>query len=120
MDKYESLSHAKWEFKDHFVLIPDPDARCLTAPCGGNLGRAFRKLTERKESRVEGKSDAKPCAHDDFGSAHVTGGTGDRVHQGQERDPSGAGVRGAEAEFRRATLPGAVVLCIHSGGETKE
>src|SRR5437763_7550596 len=37
-------------------------------------------------------------AQADRDPAQVRGVAGDRVHQGQERDPSGAGVRGAKAE----------------------
>ena len=42
MDKFESLSHTKWECKYHVVFIPE---RCF-------LG-SFAKLAAQKESHIE-------------------------------------------------------------------
>ena len=47
-----------------------------------------------------GASDVRSRAQDDCDPAEVRSLAGDRVHQGEERDSSGAGVRGEEAQLR--------------------
>ena len=53
MDEYESLSHTKWECKDHVVFIPKGRRRALYAELRRHLGEVFRRLAEQRESRVE-------------------------------------------------------------------
>jgi putative transposase len=53
MDKYESLSHGKWECKYHVVFIPKYRRRALYVQLRKYLGDVFRALAQQKESRVE-------------------------------------------------------------------
>ena len=94
MDEFESLSHSKWECKYHVVFIPKCRRKVLYGNLRQHLGEVFRKLAEQKESRIEeGHLLVRSCAHDDLDTAEVCGVAGGGVHQGQERDPPGAGVR---------------------------
>jgi putative transposase len=53
MDKFESLSHTKWECKYHIVFIPKCRRRTLYEQLRQHLGQVFRELARQKESRVE-------------------------------------------------------------------
>ena len=53
MDKYESLSHTKWECKYHVVFIPKCRRRTLYGERRQHLGEVFKELAKQKESRVE-------------------------------------------------------------------
>lgn len=53
MDKYESLSHSKWECKYHVVFIPKCRRRTLYVQLRQHMGEVFRSLASQKESRVE-------------------------------------------------------------------
>ena len=53
MDKYESLSHTKWECKYHVVFIPKCRRRTLYSELRQHLGEVFKELARQKESRVE-------------------------------------------------------------------
>jgi len=53
MDKYESLSHTKWECKYHVVFIPKCRRRTLYEQLRQHLGEVFLELARQKESRVE-------------------------------------------------------------------
>ncbi len=53
MDKYESLSHTKWECKYHVVFIPKCRRRTLYAELRKHLAEVFRELARQKESRIE-------------------------------------------------------------------
>ena len=53
MDKYESLSHTKWECKYHVVFIPKCRRRALYGQLRKHLGDVLRELARQKESRVE-------------------------------------------------------------------
>jgi len=53
MDKYESLSHSKWECKYHVVFIPKYRRRALYVQLRKHLGEVFRTLAQQKESRVD-------------------------------------------------------------------
>ena len=53
MDKAESLSHTRWECKYHVVFIPKYRRKALYGELRRHLGETFRKLAERKESRIE-------------------------------------------------------------------
>ena len=72
-----------------------------------------------KVSATEGKShrrrasDAGSRAHDELDSTEVRCIAGGRIHQGQERNTSGKGVWGTEAELRGAALKGEKIFCIH-------
>jgi putative transposase len=53
MDKYESLSHTKWECKYHVVFIPKCRRRTLYAELRKPLIEVFRDLARQKESKIE-------------------------------------------------------------------
>jgi putative transposase len=53
MDKYESLSHTKWECKYHVVFIPKCRRQVLYEQLRRHLGEVFHQLARQKESRIE-------------------------------------------------------------------
>ena len=53
MDKYESLSHTKWECKYHVVFILKCRRRTLYEQLRQHLEGVFHELARQKESRVE-------------------------------------------------------------------
>ena len=53
MNEYESLSHSKWECKYHVVFIPKCRRKTLYKELRPHLGEVFRRLAERRESRIE-------------------------------------------------------------------
>ncbi len=53
MDKYESLSHSKWDCKYHVVFIPKCRRKTLYLQLREHLGPVFRSLASQKESRIE-------------------------------------------------------------------
>src|SRR5215467_13324363 len=114
MDEYESLSHTKMGVqipRRVHSQVPEKDPVCTTSTAsGGGVPQAGR--TKGKQDRG-GAPSSGPRAHDDFHPAEIRGVAGGRVHQGQECDPLGPGIRGKEAELRRAALLGQRVLCIH-------
>ena len=116
MDEYESLSHTKWECKYHVVFIPKCRRKTLYGQLRRHLGEVFRRLAEQKESRIEEGHLMTDHVHmmisipPKYAVSQVVG-----LHQGQERDPFGAGVRGEEAQFRRAALLGPRVLRFDGG-----
>lgn len=69
--------------------------------------------TERESDRGRAFN-AGSCAYDDRDTAEVFSFTGDRVHQGQERNPHGPGIWGEEAQFRRSALLGERILRLDS------
>ena len=100
MDEYESLSHTKWECKYHVVFIPKCRRKMLYEQLRRHLGEVFRELARAEGEPDRGRAfDDGSCAHVDRDTAEVCGVASGRVHQGEERDPFGAGVRGAEANF---------------------
>ncbi len=116
MDDYESLSHSKWECKYHVVFIPKCRRKTLYVELRRHLGEVFRRLAEQKESRIEEGHLLVDHVHMLISiPTEICGVASDRVHQGQERDPSGTRVRGEEAEFRGAALLGERILRLNSG-----
>ena len=53
MDEMESLSHTKWECKNHVVFIPKCGRKTLYGELRQPMGEVFRKLAVPKESRIE-------------------------------------------------------------------
>jgi putative transposase len=53
MDEFESLSHAKWEYKYHVVFIPKGRRKALYGHLRQHLGGVFRQPALQKESRIE-------------------------------------------------------------------
>src|ERR1700731_657507 len=100
MDEYESLSHSKWECKYHVVFIPKYRRKSLYGELRKHLGEVFRKLAMQKESRIEEGHLMSDHVHmmisipPKYAVSQVH-----RVHQGQERDPPGAGVWGNRRNF---------------------
>ena len=52
MDEFESLSHSRWECKDHVVFIPKCRRKTLYARLRQHLGEVFRQLAQRKECQI--------------------------------------------------------------------
>ena len=105
-------------FKSYEVGVQIPRSHHSRRP-GQDAVRAIAKAPEevfRRLAQTEGEPDRRaapderPCAHDDRDSAEVSGVPGCRVHQGEECDSPGTGLRRAKAEFRSATLLGAGIL----------
>src|SRR5262245_66368937 len=100
MDDYESLSHTKWGLQISRGLhseVPQEDlVRGVATPSRGNLSPACD--AEGVPDRG-GASDARSRAHDDLDPSQIRGLSGRGVHQGQERDPSGSGLWGEEAQL---------------------
>src|SRR6202050_2629681 len=105
--------------KPHDVGLQIP--RCLhpeisaQAPVSGveeTAGRSFPSArgSERSEGR-RGAFASGPCSHAFVDPTKIRGVERGRVHQGKERDPSGADVRRTEAQFRGAKLLGARLFC---------
>src|SRR5690348_7579501 len=53
MDKYESLSHTRWECKYHVVFIPKCRRKVLYGELRRHLGSVLRELAEQRECRIE-------------------------------------------------------------------
>ena len=53
MDEYESLSHPKWERKYHVVFIQKYRRQALYEQLRKELGKVFKELAGRKQSRGE-------------------------------------------------------------------
>jgi putative transposase len=53
MDKFESLSHSKWECKYHIVFIPKCRRKTLYKELRPHWGEVFRRLAQQKECRIE-------------------------------------------------------------------
>ena len=53
MDEYESLSHTKWECKDHVIFIPKFRRKALYEQLRKDLAEVFHRLAAQKESRIE-------------------------------------------------------------------
>ena len=52
MDEFESLSHSRWECKNHVVFIPKCRRKTLYARLRQHLGEVFRQLAQRKECQI--------------------------------------------------------------------
>jgi hypothetical protein len=116
MDTLASLNHSVWDCKYHVVFIPKCRRRTLYAELRRHLGEVFRQLALQKESRIEEGHLLSDHVHMLIAiPPKARGGASGRVHQGEKRDPSGAGVRGAQAELRRATFLGARVFRLDGG-----
>ncbi len=53
MRQVGSLSHSRWECKYHVVFIPKYRKKAIFGRIRAELGEAFRRLAEQKESRIE-------------------------------------------------------------------
>ena len=106
MDKFESLSHTAWDCKYHVVFIPKCRRRTLYGQLRQHLGEVFRKLAAQRECRVEEGHLMPDHVHmmlsipPKYAVSQVVG----FIKGG--RDSSGSGVRGAQAQLRRAALLG--------------
>src|ERR1700677_3081180 len=113
MNDYETLNHTTWDCKYHIVFIPKRRRKVLYQELRRHLGEVFRKLAAQKESKIEEGHLLPSRAYVAFHSTEVCGVASGRIHQRQERDPSGPHVRRAKAEFRRATLLGSRIFREH-------
>ena len=53
MRQVSSLNHMRWERKSHVVFIPKYRKKAIFGQLRQELGEAFRKLAEQKESVIE-------------------------------------------------------------------
>jgi putative transposase len=53
MRQVGSLNHSRWECKYHVVFIPKYRKKAIFGQIRAELGDAFRRLAEQKESRIE-------------------------------------------------------------------
>jgi putative transposase len=53
MRQVGSLNHSRWECKYHVVFIPKYRKKAIFGQIRSDLGDAFRRLAEQKESRIE-------------------------------------------------------------------
>ena len=117
MDEYESLNHARWECKYDIVFIPKCRRKTLYLELRKHLGEVFRKLATQKESKIEEGHLLPDHVHMMIAIppkyAEICGVPGDRIHQGQECNTLGTGLRREEAEFRRSALLGSGVFRVH-------
>ena len=107
MDEYQSLSHTRWECKYHVVFIPKCRRKTLYGELRRHLGEVFRKLAVQKESKIEEGHLMPDHVHMMIShSSQVCGFAGDRIHQGQECDPSCSRLWRRETQFCGAALLG--------------
>ena len=102
MTDYRSLNHTR-SCQYHVVFIPKYRKKVIYGELRRHLGEVLRRLAQRRESEVEeGHLLSITCSD----PAEVLGGAGDRLHQGEERDPHCPALCGPAAQFRRAALWG--------------
>src|SRR5208282_6775601 len=95
-------------------FYPEMSAQGFVRRIAQALGRSIPETggAERMPDRG-GASSGRPRTHDDLDSPEVRSVVGGWVHQGQERDPPGTGVRGTQAELCWAKLLGAWVFRVN-------
>ena len=114
MDEYESLSHTIWDCKYHVVFIPKCRRKTLYLELRRHLGEVFRRLALQKEARVEEGHLMPDHVHMLLAiPPKYAVVPGCRLHQGQERDPSGPGLWRAQAQLRGAAFLGQRLLRQH-------
>ena len=116
MTTYRSLNHTKWHCQYHVVFIPKYRKKAMYGGVRQQLGEVLRQLARHRESQVEEGHLLPDHVHMLVSiPPEVLGGAGDRVSQGEERDPHRSGVCGAVPELRGAALLGARVFCLDGG-----
>ena len=122
MTHYRSLSHTKWTCQYHVVFIPKYRKKVIYGELRRDLGEVLRRLAQQRESEVEEGHLMVDHVHIMLSiPPKVLGRAGDRVYQGEERDPHRPVLCGAGAQLRRATLLGSGVLRVHGGsGRTSD
>jgi REP element-mobilizing transposase RayT len=96
-----------------FVFIPKCRRKTLYLQLRRYRGEVFRKLAEQTEGRIEEGHLMSDHVHIMISiPPKYAGFAGHWVHQGQERDPPGAGVWGKPAELRWSEFSGARVFRI--------
>ena len=116
MTHYRSLSHTKWTCQYHVVFIPKFRKKVIYGELRRDLGEVLRRLAQQRESEVEEGHLMVDHVHIMLSDpAEVLGCAGDRVHQGEERDPHRSALCGAAAQLRRAALLGSGILRVHRG-----
>src|ERR1700677_1215580 len=114
MNDYETLNHTTWDCKYHIVFIPKRRRKVLYQELRRHLGGSLPSTRGAEGVEDRGRAfAARSCAYVAFHSTEVCGVASGRIHQRQERDPSGPHVRRAKAEFRRATLLGSRIFREH-------
>ena len=112
MDEYATLNHTTWDRKYHVVFIPKYRRKLLFQELRKPLGE-FRQLAAQKESKVEERHLLPDRSHASVDPTKIRGVERSRVHQGKERDPSGADLQRKKAQFRGTKLLGARLFCQH-------
>src|SRR5271155_3899746 len=113
MDEYATLNHTTWDCKYHVVFIPKYRRKLLFQELRKPLGEVFRQLAAQKESKVEEGHLLPDHVHMLLSMPPKYAVSRSRVHQGKERDPSGADLRRTKAQLRGAKLLGARLFCEH-------
>ena len=107
MTGYRSLSHTKWTCQYHVVFIPKYRKKVICGELRRDLGEVLRRLAQQRESEVEEGHLMADHVHIMLSiPPKVLRRAGDRVYQGEERDPHRPALCGAAAQLRRATLLG--------------
>ena len=53
MREYKSLSHTRWDWKDHVVFIPKRRKKAIYDPIRKHLGEIFHGLAKHKDVRYD-------------------------------------------------------------------
>ncbi len=100
MEEHQSLSYTVWDCKYHIVFIPKCRRKTLYLELRKHLGEVFRKLAAQKEAKMEEGHLMPDHVHMMISiPPKIFGVAGGRLHQGKERDPLGAGLRGQDGNF---------------------
>src|SRR5215471_11544428 len=100
MDEYKSLSHTKWECKDHVVFIPKGWRKTLFGQLRQHLGEVFHRLMRRRKVGSRRPSVAGPRAHVDLDPSKIRSAARGRLYQGKARHPHRPCVWRKETKFR--------------------
>jgi len=80
MRQHASLSHSRWEYKYHVVLVPKCREKARLGSCGQETCAAKGKLDRERAP------DRSSCAYDDLDFVEIRGIAGGGLHQRKERD----------------------------------
>ncbi len=99
MSNFESLSHSRWDCKDHVVFIPKHRKKERYSKIREFFGPLFHELAQQKGCTiVEGPM--RSCSHAHQDTAEACGLVHHRVYQGQERYRSSPSILWSKAELQ--------------------
>ena len=114
MDDAQSLCHTRWDCKYHIVWIPKCRRKMLFGRIRKHLADLLHSLARQKECKIlEGHLQPDHIHIYDIDSTKILRCTGDRFHEGQERNPYCSNVPWSEKELYRHALFGTRLLCIN-------